>query len=289
MPNKAVVVTGCSSGIGRAVATHLATLGYPVFATVRRERDAAALAELGIDCLIPLAPLDLTTRDHLEPIVERVAAELGRRGLGGLYALINNAGGGGPAPIELLDLVVLQRELQTRVVGAVALVQALLPFLRAGQGRVLWIATPALVPTPYVASIHAADFAVNCIARTLDIELQRWRIPNVLVRCGGIRTPAGLRTTQDVEDLLSRVEPDRAELYAPELAAWATEMAEFDERRTDVARVAAVVERALRAKVPKRRYSVGHMARLAAVLELLPQGLADLILRRRFAPRRAPH
>ncbi len=279
---KAVLVTGCSSGIGRAVTLRLAGSGYVVFATVRKERDRDALADLGNPNLVPVCPLDLTCPEHIPGVVEAVQAELAARGIDGLYALINNAGGGRPAPIELMALDDLRTELQTRVVGSVAMVQALLPLIREARGRIVWIMTPALMPTPYVASIHACDFAVNCVARTLDIELKPWNIPNVMVRCGGIKTPAGLRTTSDVEAVLHSGPPERVALYDGALRQWGADMAAFDAKRTEPAKVAAVVLRALDADTPRRSYSVGHLAGAAAFLEALPQPVADWILRMRF-------
>ena len=142
--------------------------------------------------------------------------------------------------------------------------------------------TPALIPTPYVASIHACDFAVDCLTRTLDIELNRWRIPNIMVRCSGIKAPAGLRTTSDVEAVLERGPRDRTVLYEEALKKWADDMTAFDVKRTAPKRVGEVVLKALLATKPRRRYSVGHMSRAAAFLELLPHPAADWILRKRF-------
>jgi NAD(P)-dependent dehydrogenase (short-subunit alcohol dehydrogenase family) len=279
---KAVLVTGCSSGIGRAAALALAGRGFTVFATVRREADAESLRDLNLPGLLPVCPVDVSDPEDVGPAAAFVAAELERRGHNGLYALVNNAGAGRPAPIELLPLAELHTELRARVLGPVALVQAFLPLLRRAGGRVVWIMTPALIPTPYVASIHACDFAVNGLARTLDIELRRWGIPSIMIRCGGIRTPAGLRTAADVEALIRTGPPDRVGLYEEALRKWAGDMEVFDRKRTDPARVGEVVVRALTAEKPRRRYSVGHMARAAAILEMMPQGLADRILKTRF-------
>jgi len=279
---EAVLITGCSSGIGRAAASALAESGFTVFATVRRESDAESLRGLNLPGLVPVRPVDLADPEDASQAAAFVAAELGRRGKNGLYALVNNAGAGRPAPVELLPLAELHTELRARVLGPLALVQGLLPLLRRAGGRIVWIMTPALVPMPYVASIHACDFAVNLIARTLDIELKAWRIPNIMIRCGGIRTPAGLRTASDVEAVLRNGPADRVALYDGALRKWAKDMASFDGKRTDAGKVAEVLVRALTARKPSRRYSVGHMAKAAAFLELLPQPLTDRILRRRF-------
>jgi NAD(P)-dependent dehydrogenase (short-subunit alcohol dehydrogenase family) len=277
--NKSVLVTGCSSGIGRTTALYLAHSGFTVFASVRKENDRLELLRLQEPDLIPVCPLDLTRTGDIPAVLETVRAELARRGQAGLYALINNAGGGGVAPVELMDLDGFHQELQTRLVGPVALLQAFLPLLRQGGGRILWIATPAIIPTPYVASIHACDFAVNCIARTLDIELRPWQIPNILIRCGGINTARGQKTPTEKEPILKH---PRGDLYRKALVKWFDEMGGFDQKRTEPEQVARVILSALSAPNPRRRYSVGYMAGAAALLEALPQGLADKILKMRF-------
>lgn len=279
---ESVLITGCSSGIGRQAALALAGRGFTVFATVRKEADAESLRGLNVSGLIPVCPVDLADPEDASQTAAFVAHELARMGMNGLYALVNNAGAGRPVPVELLPLPEFHTELRARVLGSVALVQGVLPLLRRAQGRIVWIMTPALIPTPYVAGIHACDFAVNCIARTLDIELKPWRIPNIMIRCGGIRTPAGMRTVSDVEAVLRDGPPERVALYDGALRKWAKDMAAFDEKRTDAGKVAEVVVRALMAWKPKRRYSVGHMAGAAAFLESLPQPVADWILKRRF-------
>lgn len=279
---KAVLLTGCSSGIGRESALALAEQGYTVLATVRRQAAADALRDLRIPGLVPVCPVDMADAAQVSQAASSIAQELGRRGLGGLHALVNNAGGGGPAPVELMDPEVFHTELKARLIGPVILIQAILPLLRRAQGRIVWIMTPGLFPTPYVASIHACDFAANCLARTLDIELKSWGIPCVMIRCGGIRTPAGLRTVADVESLLKSASPERVALYETPLRRWTEEMTEFDRKRTDPKKVADAVVTAVGARRPKRRYSVGYMAGAAAVLEALPQSLADRILKSRF-------
>jgi NAD(P)-dependent dehydrogenase (short-subunit alcohol dehydrogenase family) len=281
------LITGCSSGIGRSTAIYLAQHGFTVFATVRKETDAASLRSLEeasgtIPNLIPIHPLDLTKLEQIPGVVETVAYELERRGKKGLYALINNAGGASVAPIELIDLDRFRIELQARVLGSVAMVQAFLPLIRQTGGRIVWIVTPATIPTPYVTSIHACDFAFDCIARTPDIELKPWSIPNILIRCGGIKTATGLRTMVELGASFQTWPRKRLVLYEQALRQWGKDMAEFDAKRTEPEQVARVVLEALRAKQPKRRYSIGHMAKAAAFLESLPQPIADWLLMKRF-------
>lgn len=279
-PNgEGILITGCSSGIGRACAIGLARRGFTVFATVRRPADAEALRQIGLPDLIPVCPLDLTHPEHIPTAVDFVRAELGRRGKG-LYAILQNAGGGSFAPVELMDPALFRAELETRLVGPLALLQACLPMIRDARGRILWIVTPALLPVRYVASIHACDFAANCLVRTLNLELKRWNIPAVMIRCGGIQTAAVTRTGREIEDAL-RTWPERGDFYRDALQKELDDLAVFDQKRTPPEAVADVVYRALVAKRPRRRYSVGHMARLAAAAENLPQNWIDWLMEKR--------
>jgi len=181
-----------------------------------------------------------------------------------------------------MELEMFHTEVTARLVGSVGMVQALLPLIRQGNGRIIWIATPAMIPTPYVASIHACDFAVNCLARTLNIELKAWHIRNILIRCGGIKTPAGLRTSADVRTVLQKAQPDRSALYAEAFTKWGKEMAVFDLKRTEPEEVALIIYKALMAAKPKHCYSIGYMSGAAAFLEGLPQTLTNWILKKRF-------
>jgi len=279
---RAILVTGCSSGIGRALVRYLASRGFIVFATVRKEADAERLRGLKEPDLVPVAPLDLTHLDDVCRAALEVGHEIERRGLPGLYALINNAGGGFVAPVELMDIEKFQVELEARVLGSVAMVQAFLPMLRRAGGRILWIVTPAAIPTPYVTSIHACDFAANCLARTLGLELKSQKVPSIMIRCGGIRTEAVAKSDRELEESWKHWPPDRLAFYEGALRKWTRDMAGFDAKRTPAEKVAEVVFKALTAKRPRSRYSVGHMARAAAFLEVLPPSWADSILKTRF-------
>lgn len=278
---KAVLITGCASGIGRATALCLAQGGFTVFATVRRERDAEALKCIGIETLVPLCPLDLCDTDQIARITDTVEEALSARGIEGLYAVVHNAGGGSIAPIELMDLAGFRTELIGRLLGPVALLQQLLPRIREAHGRIVWIATPALIPTRYVSSIHACDFAVNCLARTLRIELAPWHIPNILVRCGGIATASPEKSARELETAMRAWPEDRARLYAGALKQEMEFLARFDQKRTPAEAVAEAVCTALTAKKPKTSYRVGYMAVSAGILELLPQAWADAIIGKR--------
>ncbi|MBN2086356.1 MAG: SDR family NAD(P)-dependent oxidoreductase [Anaerolineales bacterium] len=169
---ESILITGCSSGIGLAMALHLASRGFHVLAAVRREPDAERLRGFHLSSLEPVCPLDLADPAQITAAAASINESLARKGRDRLYAVINNAGGGFIAPVELMDIGRFRAEMETRVMGPVALLQSLLPLVRRARGgRILWIATPALVAIPYVASIHACEFAMNCVAQNLHLEL----------------------------------------------------------------------------------------------------------------------
>lgn len=279
--DKAVLLTGCSSGIGYATALTLAQRGFTVFATVRKEADALRLRELNAPALIPVCPLDLTKADDIDNAIAFIRQELAQRPGMGLYAIVNNAGGGSVAPIELMDLDNFRIEIEARILGPLALLQALLPFIREAHGRILWIATPSIIPIPYVANIHSCDFAVNCLARTLQIELKQWRIPSVLIRSGGVKTAAPAKSARELEAAFQKWPRERFELYADALRKERAALSEFDTKRTEPEVIAGVICTALCAAKPRRRYQVGYMSRIAAALEYLPQTLVDRIMESR--------
>ena len=281
MNDRAVFVTGCSSGIGRATALGLARRGFTVFASVRSPAHQRELEALGLPRLVPVSPLDLGRREQFPAVVDFIVEECGRRGMPGLFALVHNAGAGPVAPLELLDVDAFRAELEARLSGPLALTQALLPSLRKASGRLIWIQTPGLIPIPFVGSIHVCDFAANCLARTFGVELAPWGIPSILIRCGGIDTAAPARNRRELAEDMGRWPADRRALYQEALEAEEKELAEFDRQRTPPDRVAATVATALEAVRPRRAYRVGHLSRLAGALELLPQGAVDRIMRRR--------
>jgi len=278
---KAILVTGASSGIGHAIALYMAQHGFVTFATVRKTADAEKLRQMGIPTLVPICPLDLSKPEEIKQAAQTVREELQRRSIKGLYGVVSNAGGGGIAPIELMDIRQFRTETEARLVGPVALLQELLPLIREAQGRLIWIVTPSLMPIPLVASIHACDFAANCLARTLQIELKPWNIPVVQIRCGGIRTASSEKSTHELSEFIRSLSPEQDALYGDTLRKELNFQTGFDKNRTEPERVAALVHKALSVARPRRRYQIGHMSRIAQFVEYLPQPLIDRLMEAR--------
>jgi NAD(P)-dependent dehydrogenase (short-subunit alcohol dehydrogenase family) len=280
---EAVLVTGCSSGIGQAVALYLAMRSFVVLATVRREADAERLRGFHLAGIEPICPVDLSKPDELPAASSAIRAALERRGLDRLYAVVNNAGGGFIAPLELMDRARFRAEMETRVHGPLALLQDLLPLIRkARNGRILWITTPAAVAIPYVGSIHICEFAMHGLAQTLQLELSPWNIPNILIGCGGIRTAAPARTERELEQAFQTWPPEKLDLYSRSLQKTRAGFDQFDSNRTEPEDVARVVHGALAASHPKRKYIVGHQAGMMNMLRYLPQSVVDWAFLRRL-------
>lgn len=279
---KAVLVTGSSSGIGHAIALYLEKQGFLVFAGVRKESDAVKLRELGRPNLIPAYPLDLTNPNDIDNISQFIRVKLNDKKIEGLFGIVNVAGGGSIAPIELLDLNNFDIELKTRIIGPIGLLQSFLLLIREAEGRILWIATPAIIPSPFLTDIHACDFAVNFIVRTLKIELLKWNIPGILIRCGGIKTASPERTANALKEAIKKWPEGKYDLYKDALNREMLELTEFDKKRTEPVEVAKKVHKALTARKPKRKYRVGYMSGVAAFLELFPQSVVDYILEKKY-------
>lgn len=266
--SKSVLVTGASSGIGNAIALHLANIGYTVIASVRKESDAEKLNSLHLKNLVPVCPLDLTSQDDIRSAVQTISQKINEKEIPPLHAMVLVAGGGTISPIELMDINAFRSELEKRLVGNITLLQGLLSELRKTKGCILWIATPGLFPVPYVADIHAPDFAVNYLARTLNLELLPDSIKNILIRCGGIGTPAPERTEKYIVERLSKSNPDRIGIYAERLRLLEQNLQKFAKKRTPPEKVAELIAKVLVRTKPKIRYNIGYMYVSAAQVHL---------------------
>jgi NAD(P)-dependent dehydrogenase (short-subunit alcohol dehydrogenase family) len=275
---RAVLVTGASTGIGAATATHLDAAGFTVFAGVRRDEDGAALRRRASPRLRPLR-LDVTSATEIAAAVDVVTAAVGDAGLAGL---VNNAGIAVAAPLELVPLDDLRRQLEVNVVGLVAVTQAFLPLIRAARGRIVNIGSSSgILAAPLLGPYCASKFAVEALSDSLRRELRPWRIEVVLIEPGDIATPIWERSQAAGRALEARLPPTARELYG-EAIDRAHVFAEETARHASPAdEVAATVAHALTASRPPTRALVGHGSRPQALLaRLLPDRALDVLLER---------
>jgi len=273
---RAVVVTGASSGIGEACALRLDGLGFRVFAGVRRQQDSDALRRKASERLAPVM-LDVTDPLSAQSASDSVAAATGGVRLAGL---VNNAGTDVAAPLEFLPLGELRRQLEVNVVGQIAVTQSFLPLLHQGSGRIVNIGSVSgRIASPLLGTYTASKFAMEGLTDTLRRELSLWGVAVSIVEPGRIATPIWQKSLKVADELLGALPRRALELYGPaieEMQRGALEAARWGAPPEKVARA---VEHALTAKRPRTRYPVGPDARLGALLvRLLPDPVLDRIL-----------
>lgn len=273
-----VLVTGASTGIGEACALHLAAIGFQVLAGVRREADARRLEEHpGIRSLM----LDIT-----DPAAVAAAAEAASEsGDGRLSGLVNNAGIAVAAPLEVVPLDELRRQLEVNVVGQVAVTQALLPLLRAARGRIVNIGSVGgRVAVPLLGSYAASKFALEAITDVLRREVAVHGVRVAIVEPANVRTPIWEKSEREADAIDAG--PDAERLYGPLIRAVRHEAARARVEGVPPRAVAEVVAEALTAPRPRSRYPVGHGARGQAIAaRVLPDRALDRAIALRLRER----
>jgi NAD(P)-dependent dehydrogenase (short-subunit alcohol dehydrogenase family) len=270
--SRSVLVTGTSSGIGRATALHLAAEGWRVFAGVRKDADGRVLSAEASGELEPLK-LDVTEPDSIGAAADRLREATGGR----LDGLVNNAGIYVGAPLELMEPEEIERTFAVNVVGLLAVTRACLPLLRAASGRIVNVSSiSGLVALPGVAAYAGSKHAVEAITDSLRVELKPFGIHVAAVEPGSIRTQIWEKGHQRDTQRKGRDDARLRKLYAPLVGL--LEKLNAREGTLPPERVAEAIADALSAKRPRNRYLVGMDARSLSVLDKLPEGLRDRLI-----------
>ena len=272
---RAVLVTGSSTGIGRATALRLDRAGFHVFAGVRNRGDAEDLEASSSERLEPVI-IDVTDSETIEATRERIDQVTDGR----LAGLVNNAGIVVAGPLETLDLDGLRRQLEVNVTGQVAVTQAFLPELRAAKGRIVLMASVGgRMSLPYLSPYHASKFALEAIGDALRMEMSQFGVEVSIIEPGAIATPFWGKGTEQVNQVLAAMSPEQRNLYEAPAKAAAEGARKAEKRGISPDRVAEAVEHALTAGRPKTRYLVGIDARAQAALRrFLPDRLLDRLV-----------
>lgn len=278
MASRTVLISGASTGIGRASAVRLASAGWDVFAGVRKAEDGESVKAESPDRIAPVI-LDVTDQATIDATAQFVRDAIGDRGLNGL---VNNAGITVQGPLEFLPVDALRRQLEVNVVGQVALTQAVMPEIRAGDGRIVNMGSVGgRVAHPFLGPYNASKFAVEALTDSLRKELRPWGIHVIVVEPGSMATEIWDKGERGAEELLESIGPKGRDLYGATLEKLRTFAAKTGERGGSPAKVAKVVERALTTGRPRTRYLVGPDAKAQVVLDtLLPDRAFDAVERR---------
>jgi NAD(P)-dependent dehydrogenase (short-subunit alcohol dehydrogenase family) len=269
-----VVVTGASTGIGRACAQMLAKSGFETFAGVRKESDAQSVRDDGID---RLQPVTIDVGDP-ESITAAKAYVLDRTG-GVLAGLVNNAGIVVAGPLELLPLEELRWQLEINVIGQLAVSQAFLPALRAGQGRIAMMSSVGgKITTPYMGPYCASKYALEALSDSLRRELRPWNIHVGIIEPGVVKTPIwnkGKDTLAVWRERLAKA-PEAAALYADRLENMSDKVGQADKAGVPPEAVGKAVVHCLTARRPKVRYPVGLDAKVGVrIAAFVPDRIID--------------
>jgi len=260
----AVVVTGASTGIGRATAILLDKKGYRVFAGVRKQADAESLSEEGSDRLTPIT-IDVAKDRSIKAAKQTVERAVGEDGLVGL---VNNAGVGGGGPIEFMPLDDFRQTLEVNLVGQLAVTQAFLPQLRKAKGTIVFIASiGGRIARPFLSPYNASKFALEAVGESLRGELKPWEIDVVVVEPGSIDTEIWGKGADTAGVQLKAMTPDARRLYGKQLSRFTEVLGETGKRGIHPDKVAKVIDKAIRSDKPKYRYLVGTDAKIAARLK----------------------
>ena len=278
---RAALVTGTSTGIGRAAALALDQRGWQVFAGVRREEDAERLRAEASERLVPLI-LDVTSPEQIAAAAERIAAESEN----GLQGLVNNAGIAVPGPLETLPLDDLRRQLEVGLVSYVAVTQALLPQIRGAGGRVVFLSSiGGRMAFPLNGAYHVAKYGTEAIGDCFRQELAGWGIRVSIIEPGSIDTPIWSRGEENADQVLAR-SPQTEELYGKAIERFRKVVRQTADRGIPAERVAKSIVHALESKHPRSRYLVGLDAKLQArLVPLVPTPVLDRLVGRHLGLR----
>ena len=275
--SKAVLITGCSSGIGRATAEHLASKGWRVYATARKPESIGDLEDGGCTTLA----LDVTDEGSMKAAVRAVEDEHGAVGI-----LVNNAGYSQSGAIEDVPMDEVRRQFETNVFGVARMCQLVLPGMRRQHwGRIVNLSSMGGRFTfPGGGYYHATKHAVEAISDALRFEVAGFGIQVVIIEPGLIRTGFGEAAVGSIKGGVTGDGP-----YA-EFNAAVAESTKSVYEEGPLARlgggpetVAHAVEKAITARRPKTRYKVTPSARMILTTRrLLPDRAWDSFLRSQF-------
>jgi NAD(P)-dependent dehydrogenase (short-subunit alcohol dehydrogenase family) len=269
---RSYVVTGASTGIGRACVDALVARGGHVWAAVRSDPDEAALRAAHPDA-VDVLRMDLTDDASVRAAGERV------RAAGPLHGLVNNAGVAQPGPLEYIPIDAFRRQVEVNLVGQLLVTQVLLPALRQARdggadARIVMIGSiGGRIAGPMLGPYHASKFGLVGLSDSLRAELAPSGIKVIVIEPGAVATPIWSRGASAGNAVTAGLPPEARQRYERQLRGARSSATRAAERGLPPARAAAVIVRALTAANPRPRYLVGTDAHLASLVARLPYRL----------------
>jgi NAD(P)-dependent dehydrogenase (short-subunit alcohol dehydrogenase family) len=278
LSQKAVLVTGASSGIGEATALLLDLQGMRVFASVRKPEDAEKLRQTGSERLTPVM-LEVTDLDSIQQARETIEEQVGGAGL---WGLVNNAAIAFGGPLEFMPIDKFRQIFEVNVFGLLAVTQAMLPLVRQARGRIANVSsTASLISAPFHGPYTATKLSLNGITEVLRLELRPFGVQVANVICGSIHTPMWKSGAQQTQAISKSYPPEERFLYGERHRKMGEYFFALGDKGIPVEKPARAISHALTAKRPKRTYLVGGDTLLyEAGRRFLPGKLVDRIVLR---------
>jgi NAD(P)-dependent dehydrogenase (short-subunit alcohol dehydrogenase family) len=216
---RSAAITGAGSGLGRDIALGLVAKGYLVFGTAISAAEVHDLKDAA-EGRVSLTVCDITRQQAVRAWASGVSDALGGRGLD---LLISNAGILTPGPLEILPLEAIRHEFDVNVFGALSVINAFLPALRAARGRIVQISTwTASLPLPFNGPSGASKAAMEVFATVYRAELKRFGIDVVIAAAGNMRTGGPAKTAAALAQVVAGMSPEQRELYGHTFETFAT-------------------------------------------------------------------
>jgi NAD(P)-dependent dehydrogenase (short-subunit alcohol dehydrogenase family) len=264
------LITGCSSGIGRALADVFKSAGYEVWASARKADDVAALAAAGFTAV----QLDVNDAAALEQLSEQINQQRG-----GLDVLINNAGYGAMGPLLDGGVPAMQRQFETNVFAIVGVTRAMFPVLRRAKGLVVNIGSVSgVLVTPFAGAYCASKAAVHALSDALRMELAPFGVRVMEVQPGAIESSFAKNAGHEAEQLITEQSP-----WFPLREGIRARAKASQDKPTPAKEFAEGLLKAVQHSNPPRLIRLGNGSRALPLLAgLLPKGLLEAGLMKRF-------
>lgn len=270
MTQAVALITGCSSGIGRALADAFRAANYQVWATARKSEDVAALQAAGFNAV----QLDVNDAADIARLLEQLQAHSGR-----LDVLINNAGYGAMGPLLDGGAPAMRQQFETNLFSLVAITQACFGLLRASRGLVVNISSVSgVLVTPFAGTYCASKAAVHAMSDALRLELHPFGVRVMEVQPGAIESSFGSNATQSAEQLISESSP-----WWPLRNAIRARANASQKNPTPASEFARDLLQAAQRPNPPRLLRLGNGSRaMPLTARWLPKALLESNLRKRF-------
>jgi len=246
---KTIVITGASSGIGKATAKYFAENGWNVAATMRKPENEKELNSLAN---VKLTSLDVTDKTQVKSAIDQIERDFGQ-----IDVLLNNAGYGLIGPLELADEEQIYKQFETNVFGCLRTIKAVLPAMKAnGKGLILNVTSiGGIITMPMASLYHATKFAMEGLSQSLNYELNPLNIKVATIAPGGVSTDFSGRS---MEMTVSDGEP--IEGYENLITAMNNFLNRGEERASTSEDIAKAIFEAANSENPKVRYVLGSDA-----------------------------